>query len=79
MPCPGTYITVGRIVACTEGFIAHGAVRLRNAQINGGLSFEGAILAGEKVALSCSGAHIQRLRLTPAAPMTGAKDSDMHS
>ena len=68
----GDYITVGRIVACTEGFIAHGAVRLRNAQMNGGLSFEGAILAGEKVALSCSGAHIQRLRLTPAAPMTGA-------
>jgi hypothetical protein len=67
----GDYITVDRVMACTEGFTAHGAVRLRNAQINGTLSFEGAILAGEKVALSCSGARVERLRLTPSAPMTG--------
>jgi hypothetical protein len=68
----GDYITVDRVMACTEGFTAQGAVRLRNAQINGALSFEGAILAGEKVALSCSGARVERLRLTPSAPMTGS-------
>ncbi|MFD6961092.1 oxidoreductase, partial [Streptomyces venezuelae] len=45
-------------VDCSQGFAAQGGVLLRRARIEGLLTFEGAQLNGDGVALDCVSMHV---------------------
>jgi hypothetical protein len=52
---------------CTDGFTAEGEVQLGNAQVSHLVSFDGAILHADHIALQCHGMQAHELRLTPQA------------
>ena len=54
-------------ILCTGGFAASGEIQLRDADIRGLVSFEGATLSADRTALQCQRMHAGELRLTPRA------------
>jgi hypothetical protein len=70
----GQNMQVSAAMVCTAGFRAEGTVHLDRARVDGELSFAGAVLAADPVALSLVGADVRQLDLRTAEPVTGLVD-----
>jgi hypothetical protein len=70
----GDNLTVRGRMLCGNGFAAEGTVQLPHARIDGELSFAGASLSGQELALSLTNAVVDDLNLRTAGPVTGAVD-----
>lgn len=61
-------------VDCSQGFTAHGSVRLGRARVEGLLTFEGAQLNGDGIALDCGAMHVTEFDCGTAGPPAGTVD-----
>lgn len=69
----GQNLVVADAMECSQGFTADGTVKLRNAQINGTLSFSeaGKLSSPDRLALQLSHMQVTELILAPAVPIDG--------